>query len=634
MCGIAGLLGVTADSEREGILADMCEVQVHRGPDDDGIWHDVDAHCAFGHRRLSIVDLSTTGHQPMVSADGRWVLSFNGEIYGHRDLRSELERSGHTFRGTSDTEVLVEAIAAWGIVPALGRLDGMFAFAAFDRRERRLHLARDPLGEKPLYWARVGDGISFASELAGLRRCPGVSAEHDRRSIALYFRLGYVPAPFTALSGVHKLAAGHRLEMCLGEEPRITAFWDPVTLLGQDAVPEPDSFAEIEQLLTDSVRRRLDADVPVGVFLSSGVDSTCIAALAAQTTDRVRTFTVGFEEASVDEATQATEVAHHLGTEHHVLTVAADAGLDLVDSIAATYGEPFADPSAIPTMLLCAAAREHVKVCLSGDGGDEVFGGYNRYLLGASSWCRIGRVPAPARRFAAEVVDRIDPAWAERVIRPERGPRRLRIRNAGDKLERLATLLRTRDDLDLPQRLVAIWPDDLPIDASPHATVFDHPPAALRGHDAVDALMYLDTVTTLPDQMLTKVDRASMRSSLEVRVPILDRCVVEAAWRAPSTLRLGDGETKQALRRIARRHVPPAMLDRPKMGFDPPVGRWLRGPLRAWAEDLLSPGELGRHGLDPDVVRPLWDRYLAGQRSDYRIWSVLMYQSWAEQQVR
>lgn len=634
MCGIAGLLGVTGDADRAGVVEGMCTVQTHRGPDDDGLWSDDASHCVFGHRRLSIIDLSRTGSQPMVSADDRWVVSFNGEIYNHRDLRSELEQAGHRFRGTSDTEVLVEAFAAWGFEAALSRLNGMFAVAAFDRQEGRLHLARDPLGEKPLYWASVDGGLAFASELSALRRCPGVPTDIDRRSIALYFRLGYVPAPFTALSGVHKLAAGHRLEARLGEAPTVTPYWDPTALLGQERMPEAESFAEIEALLTDAVRLRLDADVAVGVFLSSGVDSTCIAALATQVTDRVRTFTVGFDEPSVDESDHAAEIAGHLGTEHHTLSVSADAGLDLVDSIAGVYGEPFADPSAIPTMLLSSAARQHVTVCLSGDGGDEVFGGYNRYLLGAAAWGRVGRIPAPLRRVGAGVVERLDPAWADRVIRPGRGPRALRIRNPGDKLERLATLLRTTDDVDLAQRLVALWPDQLPLGADPHATVFDHPPTALGEHDVVEQLMYLDTVTTLPDQMLTKVDRASMQASLEVRVPLLDPRVVAAAWRAPDALRLSDGQTKRALRRIARAHVPQEVLDRPKIGFDPPLGRWLRGPLRPWAEDLLSGDALRRHGLDAGVVRPLWDRYIAGQPSDYRVWSVLMYQSWAAQLQR
>ncbi|MCO8127444.1 asparagine synthase (glutamine-hydrolyzing) [Acidimicrobiia bacterium EGI L10123] len=631
MCGIAGLLGVTGDTDRAAVVGGMCSVQTHRGPDDDGLWHDDASHCTLGHRRLSIIDLSPTGSQPMVSADERWVVSFNGEIYDHRSLRSELEAGGHRFRGTSDTEVLVEAIAAWGFEPALSRLNGMFAIGAFDRRERKLHLARDPLGEKPLYWVDIDGGIAFASELGALRRCPGVPNNIDQRSIALYFRLGYIPAPFTALTGVRKLAAGHRLEVRLGEPPAVTPYWDATALLGRQRLPEEESFAEIERLLTDSVRLRLDADVPVGVFLSSGVDSTCIAALATQVTDRVRTFTVGFDEPSVDESDHAAEIARHLGTEHHTLSVSADAGLDLVDLIAPTYGEPFADPSALPTMLLSSAAREHVTVCLSGDGGDEVFGGYNRYLLGSAAWDRVGRMPAPLRRAGAAAVERIDPAWADRLLRPDRGPRALRIRNAGDKLERLATLLRTKDELDLAQRLVAVWPDRLPVEADPHATVFDHPPAALAGHDVVEELMYLDTVTTLPDQMLTKVDRASMRSSLEVRVPLLDPRVVAAAWRAPDSQRLSDGQTKRALRRIAAAHVPREVLDRPKIGFDPPLGRWLRGPLRPWAEDLLAPAAIERHGLDVDVVRPLWNRYLIGRPSDYRVWSVLMYQAWAEQ---
>lgn len=634
MCGVAGILGVSPDASRSTIVGEMCDVLAHRGPDDEGIWRDDDVHVAIGHRRLSVVDLSSAGHQPMHSADGRYVVSFNGEIYNHVELRSELEGIGRRFRGTSDTEVLVESVAAWGVLPALERLNGMFAIAVFDRAERRLHLARDPLGEKPLYWAAVDGGVAFASELKALRCCPGVDDAVDEESVALFFRLGYIPAPHTAHVGISKLPAGHRLEAVLDEDPVVRPYWDATKLLGQQHSSDAASFAELEALLTDSVRLRLRADVPVGVFLSSGIDSTCIAALATQVAPNVQTFTVGFDDPSADEAEHAADIARYLGTEHHTLHVRADAGLELVDQIAGTYDEPFADPSAIPTMLLSAAARQHVTVCLSGDGGDEVFGGYNRYLLGAGLWPRLSRVPGLVRRAAGAGASRIDPRLVERLIRSDRGPRRLRIRNAGDKLERLVTLLRTSSDADLARGLVSVWPGDLPVGASPHQTLLDAPPPALSAHDPVERLMYLDTVTTLPDQMLVKVDRASMRSSLEVRVPLIDPRVVEAAWRAPASLRLSDGETKRALRRVARRHVPAELLDRPKMGFDPPLGRWLRGPLRPWAEDLLATDALRRHGLDEDVVRPLWRRYVDGQRSDYRIWSLLMYQSWCEQRRR
>jgi asparagine synthase (glutamine-hydrolysing) len=634
MCGIAGMVGVRPDSEREAAVRSMCDAQVHRGPDDDRTWRDDEAHVVLGHRRLSIVDLSPTGSQPMTSADGRWVLSFNGEVYDHRRLRADLERTGTRFRGTSDTEVLVEAIATWGIDGALRRCNAMFALAAFDRAERRLHLARDPMGEKPLYWTAADGGLTLASEIGALARAGATPSAIDARSAALYFRLGYVPAPHTIFEGVHKLPAGHRLEYALGSEPLVTPFWDAERLLGHERHDEDRSAREIEDLLRDSVRLRLEADVPVGVFLSSGVDSTCIAALAAEVADGVRTFTVGFDDPAVDESDHAADIARHLGTEHHTLSVRADAGLALVDEIAGTYGEPFGDPSAIPTMLLTAAAREHVTVCLSGDGGDEVFGGYNRYLLGAATWGRLGRVPGGLRHVLAAAIERVEPSWVDRALHPGRRSSALRVRNAGDKLERLATLLRTDSSADLAERLVAVWPEVLPVEAKPHATVLSDPPAALGDHDLVEQLMFLDTITTLPDQMLAKVDRASMRSSLEVRVPLLDLRVVEAAWRAPSSLRLSGGETKRVLRRIALQHVPAEVLDRPKIGFDPPIGRWLRGPLRPWAEDLLAAPALERHGLEPAVVRPLWDRYLAGQPSDYRVWTVLMYQSWAEQQQR
>lgn len=622
MCGITG----AADSLPTDVLRARVEAMtrrlIHRGPDDAGTWASARGDVVFGHRRLKILDLSDAGHQPMTSADGRWTITYNGEIYNHREIRRDLEATGIRFRGHSDTEVLVEALARWGVYATLDRLNAMYAFAAHDAREQVVHLARDPLGEKPLYFAAGTSALIFASELKAFEAVRDVNRTIDPHAIAQYLRLGYVPAPFTPYEGVRKLRAGTRIEWRKGEGCTEFTHWSLGDVVARRHERQTDLDA-LEALLRDSVRLRLDADVPVGVFLSGGIDSTAITALAIESSPEVHTFTAGFDDPAYDERVAAQGVADHLGTTHCVLPIAADDGLALADTLMSHYDEPYSDPSAIPMMLISRAAKEHVTVCLSGDGGDEVFGGYNRYLLGTELWPRIARIPHPVRRVAGHAVRRLPPDAVDRFA--SRLPGTNRVRNAGDKLDRLATLLTTRRTEDLGERLVAIWPDELPLsrDSFPASDV--EVPAGLS---PTERLMYLDGVTTLPDQMLVKVDRASMAASLEVRAPMLDRRVVEAAWSAPADLRISTGETKRALREITRRHVPDDLVHRPKIGFDPPLGDWLRGPLRHWAEELLMPAKLDSVGLDSARIRATWNAHQRGRRNEYRLWSVLMLQSW------
>jgi asparagine synthase (glutamine-hydrolysing) len=642
MCGIAGIVATGDPAPLERAVATMTGCLAHRGPDGEGGWTDPDGGIVLGHRRLAVVGLGPGGRQPMASADGRWVVTYNGEVYNHRELRSQME-AGHRFRGTSDTEVLVEAIARWGLDETLRRVNGMFAFGAWDRLHRRLHLVRDPIGEKPLYYAALGRGLAFASELKALEALEELDRAWDRSAVATYLRLGHFPSPLTPYERVSKVCPGEVVEVDAAGAAKGRPYWrldeeladapagPPRGVLPPGVPPPgvpPPGLDEIEGLIRDAVRLRLQADVPVGVFLSGGIDSSVVAALAVTAgSGPVRTFTVGFSDPAMDESADGRAVAEALGTRHEQLDVDVAEGIEVARGLPGVYDEPFCDPSAVPTLLLARAARQRVTVCLSGDGGDEVFGGYNRYLLGSELWPLVGRVPLPLRRGASRVLEAVPPAALDRTARLL--PGRLAVRNPGDKLHRLATLLGTRDDAELPLRLVSIWPDRLPLAGRETPTAFTRPESWPAGLGPTEQLMYLDSVVTLPDLMLTKVDRASMACSLEVRVPLLDLRVVRAAWRAPG-LRLAGGQTKRALRLIAARHLPPGLLERPKMGFDPPLGAWLRGPLRAWAEDLLAPAALARTGLDAAPVRATWASFLRGRRLDYRVWSVLMLQAWAE----
>ena len=632
MCGIAGLLDLDARStptELHEQAARMADVIRHRGPDDHGTWADPSAGVAFGHQRLAIIDLSDAGHQPMTSSDRRWTVTFNGELYNFPELRRDLEAGGVRFRGHADTEVLVEALAHWGLDETIRRANAMLAMAAWDASSRELHLVRDRLGEKPLYWSRRGRSFLFASELEALRRHPAFDDEIDRDALALYFARSFVPAPKTIYRGAHKLEPGTVLTISqLQPEPRIRSYWSLAEVMAGpiDRVGDDEAIGELDELLDDAVRMRRQADVPIGAFLSGGIDSSAVVALlAAGGASPVRTFTIGFGDRAMDETDQARAVASYLGTDHHEIELSPDLAISSVGRLGRVYDEPFGDPSSLPTLLVCEAARSTLTVALSGDGGDEVFAGYNRHVLGERLWRRAARTPRPLRVAAAAAVGAVPHSWMRSAGRPlERA-----LRNPADKLERLARILPARTEDDLARRLLTTWAGvDLVIGGDGEVQLPPQP----RAGGIAERLAYVDTLTTLPDDMLVKVDRASMHVALEVRVPLLDHRVVEWVWRRPFDLRLRDGVGKWALREVLARHVPRSLTDRPKMGFDPPMRAWLRGPLRPWAEDLLSTGRLQDEGLlRPEPIARAWREHQAGRKNhEYQLWSVLAFQSWID----
>jgi asparagine synthase (glutamine-hydrolysing) len=615
---------------------------VHRGPDDSGTWVDPACAIAFAFRRLSIIDVSPAGHQPMLSADGRFVIAFNGEIYNFAELREELERGGHapSWRGHSDTEVLLAAISAWGLERALQKSVGMFAFALWDRHERSLHLARDRIGEKPLYYGRAGASFAFGSELKALRAHPQWRAEIDRGALALFMRHNYVPAPYSIYRGIFKLLPGHVLTLRPDQrEPVIARYWSAREIAEQGFA---DPFSQdtdalsvsLESVLRDAVRRQMVADVPLGAFLSGGIDSsTVVALMQAQSERPVKTFTIGFRESGYDEATHAAAIARHLGTDHTELYVTPAQTLDVIPQLPSIYDEPFADSSQIPTFLVAQLARSQVTVALSGDGGDELFAGYNRYLFTQRTWGRLSRLPVSVRRAIAAAMRVLPPQRWTALLRPllALAPRRFRVGLPGDKIHKLAGVLAHESIDSLYRELVSHWSQPLQIviaDTEPSTPLDSSADLALP--DPVARMMLLDLVTYLPDDILTKVDRAAMAVSLETRIPLLDHRVVEFAWRVPLAAKLDRSGTKSLLRKVLHRYVPPQLVDRPKMGFGVPIDDWLRGPLRDWAEELLAEARLRREGyLNPDPIRQRWQQHISGQRSwHYPLWNVLMFQSW------
>ena len=646
MCGIAGFCGAAATrpaGELEATATAMAATLAHRGPDDAGAWADEAAGVALGFRRLAIVDLSASGRQPMASSDGRYVVVFNGEIYNFRALRAELERTGAAFRGGSDTEVLLETIRRHGVPGALARANGMFALALWDRAERALWLARDRLGEKPLYYGWSGGTLLFASELKALRAHPGFRAEVDRDALALLLRHGYVPGPRSIYRGVAKLPPATVLRV--GPEGRPSSgpepYWslrEAVTAARRDPIASaPEAVEAVEACLTDGVGLRMVADVPVGALLSGGVDSSTVVALMRAQSERVRTFTIGFPSTEVDEAPVARAVARHLGTDHTELAVTAADALAVVPRLPQLYDEPFADSSQIPTVLVCALARRSVSVALTGDGGDEVFGGYARYSSFRRLRRSLARLPRPLRSRLGAALGAV-PASAWDALASRAGPAlpaSVHPARLAARVRKLAVALDAEDDRDRYLRLMAAWDD-------PAAVVEGAGPVAAPADDAwwadldddAERAMCVDTLGYLPDDILAKVDRASMAAGLEARVPLLDHRLVELAWRLPLSLKLRDGQGKWVLREVARRHVPPSLLERPKAGFGVPLAEWLRGPLRPWAEDLLCARRLGDAGLAAAPVRARWAEHLA-RRCDHSaaLWPVLVYQSWRDAQA-
>jgi len=639
MCGIVGVFdprGVRRAEETAALLERMAERMAFRGPDGHGVWTDDSTGAGLGHRRLAVLDLSEHGHQPMSSADGRWVITYNGEIYDHRSVADDLRAIGVELRGTSDTEVLVEAIAHWGLEPTLQRVDGMFALGLWDRRDRRLHLARDRMGEKPLYHGRLPTGeIVFGSNLDALTVHPDLDATIDRDALSLFFRYKYVPAPWTIYRGISKLLPGTILTV----EPD-GSFGDPVPYWSLAELAERrgsfggsprEAVDELDRLLRRSVSDRLVADVPVGAFLSGGIDSSAVVAIAQQESSHpVQTFTIGSTDSRFDESSPARAVAAHLGTDHHELIVTDADVLGVVDSLGRMYDEPFADSSQVPTRLVSELARGRVTVALSGDGGDELFAGYNRYVWAPRVWNQLARLPEPARRRAAQIVSKVPPATWDRASRVV--PERRRPRMAGVKVAKVAGIADSLSPEELYLRLVSHWrsPEQLVRGSTEPSTLASSPGRWPSGADLVGRMQTVDSLTYLPDDILAKVDRASMSVSLEARVPLLARDVVEFALTLPTDLLIREGRSKWPLREVLSRYVPTALVDRPKAGFGLPLDQWLRGPLRGWATERLSSSTV-ESCLDADLVQDAWRRHLSSSENRaYELWDVLMFVEWCD----
>ncbi len=652
MCGIAGAVSVRPIDPP--VAAALCDTLAHRGPDDAGAWFSDDRRIALLHRRLSIVDLSPLGHQPMAAVSGRYELVFNGEIYDHLAIRAELEAAGMApaWRGHSDTETLLAAIDAWGVRRAIERATGMFAIALWDRQAVTLTLARDRFGEKPLYYGWAGGMFAFASELGAIRALPGFANPVDRSALSSLLSRTYIPCPQSIYQGIFKLPPATILTLTPDAvvQPRTAPFdmgrHDGVTLeaywsyrdvvregLADPYASEAESIEAVEAALSSAVMGQSIADVPVGAFLSGGFDSSTVVALyQAAARGTIRTFSIGFEEAGFDEAVYAREVAAHFGTEHREMYVGAADAIAVIPRLPAMYGEPFADSSALPTHLVSAFARQHVTVALSGDGGDELFGGYNRYLHAPRLWGALASLPHPLRRLAAgagaQLPDAVWTALGGIAARKRRPP------FFGGKVRKA---LRTAADARGLDDVFASLLDEWHLAATPVLGVDGRgrPPLDLDIGDAPDAvrMMYADATSYMPDDILTKVDRAAMSVSLETRVPFLDHHVAAAAARVPIDQKIVGGSTKHVLRQVLYRHAPRAMFERPKAGFAMPVGQWLRGPLRDWAEDLLDPARMRQEGyLDPGPIQQRWQRHLAGTAEDTpALWAVLMFQAWLRQ---
>lgn len=645
MCGIAGFL-VTSGSIRidaiRDIIIGMTNTLVHRGPNDYGYWIDEQASVALGHRRLSILDLSPLGHQPMLSPSERYVTVFNGEIYNFLEIRKQLEQRGTRFKGNSDTEVMLAAFDTWGIIESVKRFVGMFAAAVWDRKEHLLHLFRDRLGEKPLYYGWNGDSFFFASELKALRAHPQFKAVINRDAVALFLRHNYIPAPFSIYKGIFKLPPGTIISVPPGKG-QITPipYWSAQETVETGASQvftgnDSDACNQLDTLLRVVIQGQMISDVPLGAFLSGGIDSATVVAIMQQISNKpIKTFTIGFSEADHNEAEYALQVARYLNTDHTELYISPNQAMDVIPKLPQLYDEPFADSSQIPTFLVASLARQKVTVSLSGDGGDELFGGYNRYFLGRSIWKKIGWIPVPLRKAISSTLITMTPGNWDKFLRVG-GSIIKNHKVTGDRIHKLAEILAVQTPEAMYNDLISHWknPASLVVGSSEQPTILTDRNCWANLNDFTERMMYLDMISYLPDDILVKVDRACMGVSLESRVPYLDHRVVDFAWHLPLYMRVRNGQGKWILRQVLYRYVPKELIERPKMGFGVPINSWLRGPLRDWAEALLNPIKMKQEGyLKPEPIQEKWQEHLSGKRNwQYYLWDVLMFEAWYDNQ--
>lgn len=644
MCGITGYVDMSRTQTAEQLEANverMTSCLRHRGPDSGGIWVDARAGIALGHRRLAILDLSPAGQQPMVSANSRYVITYNGEVYNHQTIRKELAALGHRFLGTSDTEVMLQAFSEWGVEASLKKFVGMFAFGLWDSVSSKLYLVRDRMGEKPLYYGWSGNVFLFGSELKALRAHPQWRNEINRDVLTLFFRYNYIPAPYSIYKGIFKLPPGTFLSLEINDL-KPGSLTDPMHYWSLQRVAEEgtrhqfsgtetEAIAELNLLLKEAVSGQMVADVPLGAFLSGGVDSsTVVALMQAQSTKPVKTFAIGFHDIAYNEVEYARAVAKHLGTDHTELYVTPEQAMDIIPYLPSLYDEPFADSSQIPTYLLAKLTRKYVTVSLSGDGGDEVFCGYNRHVQLSRIWRIIKNVPKPLRRSLATLLCVPPASWSDTILRQKKTG------VLADQVQKLSSILGMDDPEQMYLRLTYFWekPASLVLNSSEPCTILSERDRWPALPSFLDRLLYLESATSLPDDMLVKVDRASMGVSLEMRVPLLDHRIVEFSWRLPLSMKLRNGVGKWVLRQLLYQYVPQTLIERPKAGFGMPIDVWLKGPLRDWAEGFLNEDRLEREGyLNPDIVKSHWVEHLKGRRKwQQHLWGILMFQAWLESQ--
>ncbi len=646
MCGISGFLNPSSAQSANELahsISRMNTTLIHRGPDDGGIWVDEQTGIALGHQRLSIIDLSVVGRQPMISESGRYVITYNGEVYNFRELRKDLQAKGHVFRGNSDTEVILAAIEEWKIEDAIKRFNGMFAFALWDKDERILYLVRDRLGIKPLYYGWVNGTFVFGSELKALRVYPGFNQPINRKALALFMRYNYIPAPYSIYEGIFKLLPGHIIKLPMHTKKlEIKKYWSAQSMVEQGLMSpfegsDNEAVEQLDNLLRDAVKCRSISDVPLGAFLSGGIDSsTVVALMQAQSSRPVLTFSIGSAYSGFNEAEDAKAVANHLGTVHTELYITPEQAMAVIPKLPTLYDEPFADSSQIPTFLVSELARENVTVSLSGDGGDELFGGYNRHTWAPRIWNKIGRWPQSFREGLAKAIVYLSPETWDAIFQKINFvfPGMFNHRMPGYKMQKLAEVLAADSDAEMYKILTSHWkePSALVLGGEEPPSMWGNSGGKMLTDDFAHYMMLMDLINYLPNDILTKVDRASMGVSLEARVPILDHRVVEFAWRLPLDMKIRNDQGKWILRQILYKYVPKKLVERPKSGFGIPIDSWLRGPLRDWAEELIDESKLRQEGFfNPSPIRQKWAEHLSGKRNwAYHLWDVLMFQAWLE----